>query len=273
MSEKKIVIKLNYGEPSAKPHRSTPTPEYEWNYKRITIALLIGVAIGILAYWLSIGTPRTEVAGSTEKSYAEPESVATENQRALTQSEEVNRDQIDQNIDSNTLADHDNSNLAVSETANIVQETPSIDTQITPAQEVLESKVVETATSQQATHSDVATGIDPKNIARAQFSWGIKDKEPTSYVTSPAILRPGDSVTLYFFSEFNNMSGQSVSHEWSRNGKFVWAKNFRVEGNLWRVFSSKRLTSDVLGEWTVTIKDASGENLGEYTLKVLQPKT
>lgn len=267
MSEKKIVIKLNYGTPSAKQHRSPPPPEYEWNYKRIAIALLIGVAIGVLAYWLSMG-PSTEVA-----SKAEPVSTDSENQIPLAKPEEVNPDQIDQNVDSDSSLDHNNSNLIVSDTFEITKEVSPTVTENSPEPTTDESTTSSTPATQQATNNNPSPLLAPNNIVRAQFSWGIKDREPTSDVTSPAILRPGDSVTLYFFSEFYNMAGQSVSHEWSRNGKFVWAKNFRIEDNLWQVFSSKQLTSNALGEWTVKIKDASGENLGEYRLKVLQPKT
>jgi hypothetical protein len=107
-------------------------------------------------------------------------------------------------------------------------------------------------------------------LVRAQFAWGIKDKEPTAVIASPAILQSGNSVTLYFFSEFNGMQGRTVSHRWSRNGRVALIKDFQVAGEHWRVFSSKQLNTKLLGEWKVTIRDDKGENLGEFVLNVLK---
>ncbi|MGH8547432.1 MAG: DUF2914 domain-containing protein [Methylococcales bacterium] len=110
-----------------------------------------------------------------------------------------------------------------------------------------------------------------KTLVRAQYTWGIKDKEPTGVIGSPAILQPSDSVTVYFFSEISGMNGQTVSHRWSHNGRLALVKVFQVGGENRRVFSSMQLNTPLLGEWKVTIRDSKGQDLGEFVLNVLKP--
>ncbi len=272
MSEKKIVIKLNYGTPKPKQQRSTAPLEYEWNYKRIVIALVIGIiSCATLGYWLSTPTPMSEV--TKQGTGIDSETVSTEKQASLIDSRNVDNERSLQNSDSDPSHNSTGSELTRGELVETAQVQPRTDNKEFSKQDSLELDVADTAAFQQSTNIVASASVAHKNVSRAQFSWGIKDQEPTSEIISPAILRPGDSVVLYFFSEFNDMTGQSLSHEWSHNGKVHSTKKFQIGKNRWRVFSSKQLTSDLLGEWKVSIKDSSGKELGQYELNVLEPKT
>jgi hypothetical protein len=256
MSEKKIVIKLKYGASASQDHGSPSLalpPQYDWNYKRI--ALLVGVvAIALLGYRFLIRPAGPELDVLSE-------SIISDKQPKVTDFHPPTRKPVPiqpgRNLNPDELQSLTDSELPTSVTDNTRQG---------------EIDVADTAAFQKAANIDETTSVHTKNIVRARFTWGIKDREPTGEIKSPAILQPGDSVTLHFFSEFNDMKGQSISHEWSHNGNVVVAKDFQISENRSRVFSSKQLTSNLLGKWKVAIKDSKGENLGEFVLKVLAPK-
>ena len=274
MSEKKIVIKLNYGAPKSKQHRSSAPPDYEWNYKRIAIALTIAIIFSAaLSYWLSTPTPQPEVADRGTDTDIAYETLSSEKQAMLKNSRNVDDENSFLNRDSDPSPNAPNQELLIPESVETTHEKTLVTNRKIPKQDSFELDVADTAAFQQSTKIDPAASVGRQNVARAQFTWGINNHEPTGEIASPAILRPGDSVVLYFFSEFDDMNGQSLSHEWSHNGKVHSTKKFQIDENRWRVFSSKRLTSDLLGEWKVTIKDSSGEEFGQYELKVLKPKT
>lgn len=276
MPEKKIVIKLKYGAVASQNHGSLSLPsqpQYDWNYKRIAWAVGVMV-ITLMGYRLLIGSPEPDVAKSINEINVPSESIISEKQRTITNSRpsaggvsSIQQEEVSEPNASQSLTDSEITTTATGTTRQVIP----------PAKQGLsvqgrsELDVADTAAFQDAAYFDTLAPVQTKNIVRAQFTWGIKNKEPTSELRSPAILQPGDSVALYFFSEFNNMDGQILSHEWSHNGKVVVNKDFQINEDHWRVFSSKQLTSDLLGKWKVTIKDSKGENLGEFVLAVLEP--
>lgn len=277
MPEKKIVIKLKYGATASQDHGSPALPlqpQYDWNYKRI--AWVVGaILIALLGYRLLVGSPEPEVAIRVNEIDVPSESIFSEDQRTLTNSRQSVREVSPAQLDgdpgpnkSQSLTDSDITTTLTDKNRQV--KSPGTKPGLS-VQDRSKLDVADTAAFQDATNIDALAPVQTKNIVRAQFTWGIKNREPTSKIRSPAILQPGDSVALYFFSELKDMAGQSLSHEWSHNGRVVVAKDFQINENRWRVFSSKQLTSDLLGEWKVAIKDSKGENLGEFVLEVLEP--
>ncbi len=244
MSEKKLVIKLKYGASAPRdkrPHPSLRPPDYEWNYKRIALVLGIGL-IGLV--WLTyfiIDAPENRVAKHGAESKATTATLNRSSQPVLSTS------------DRQTASGRSQQNSRTEEPQTVSRS----GTDVSPHAE--------------GSHENRSDAEKSKQLVRAQFAWGIKDKEPTGEIGSPAILRPSDSVTLYFFSELEGMNGQSVSHRWSHDGRVALIKEFEIRGENWRVFSSKQLNTKLLGEWKVTVRDSRGQDLGEFVLNVLKP--
>ena len=272
MSEKKLVIKLKFGSTVDRDRESRPIrkqPQYEWNYKRIAVAFSLCLLVFvILAYGFIDEAPDKATVGRT----ADPEPVAASNES------------FKQNPSRSPTADHQVRSMPFDEINRIDEPRAPSGHRIEPsAGEKAIPKKVSSANEAPSVESDTQTRrVDPsqddeqasgdsRNVVRAQFAWGIKDKEPTGEIRSPAILQPGHSVDLYFFSEFKGLQGQAISHVWLRNGKLVEIRDFEVGGDRWRVFSSKRLNSKLLGEWSVKIRNAEGKSLGTFALEVLQP--
>ena len=101
-----------------------------------------------------------------------------------------------------------------------------------------------------------AASCPPKQgkVKRAMFTTQVVDREPVDQVL---ILE--DKVNLiYFFTDLRNLQGHEIIHRWEHDGKLVSQKSFEVKGPRWRVFSSLRLDSSMLGRWTVVVTTKDG---------------
>jgi hypothetical protein len=76
----------------------------------------------------------------------------------------------------------------------------------------------------------------------------------------------GTSERIYCFTELENFTGQVVTHSWEYRGEVMHKVRFHVDGPQSRVWSSRVLTPDRPGSWTVVIMSSTGMILGERTL-------
>lgn len=100
-------------------------------------------------------------------------------------------------------------------------------------------------------------------VSRAQFTSAILDREPVDEVTSI------DSTTskIFFFTELRNLEDRTVTHRWTHGGEVKAEVIFKVRGSRWRVYSSKTLLPEWIGDWTVEVISEDGTVLGTYELK------
>jgi len=98
-------------------------------------------------------------------------------------------------------------------------------------------------------------------VARAQFTTGISDREPMDAITELGT----DHTQVYFFTELTGFSGETITHRWEHGGETIAEVSFDVRGPRWRVWSSKQLQPDWTGEWKVSVVDGAGNVLVEKT--------
>jgi hypothetical protein len=89
-------------------------------------------------------------------------------------------------------------------------------------------------------------------ISRALFTTGIDNREPVAVVDS---IDSGTDNSISFFTEVNDMSGETVTHQWTHNDKVMFEKTFEVKSARWRVWTSKTLNPGWTGSWTVNVLD------------------
>ncbi|MDH3527381.1 MAG: DUF2914 domain-containing protein [Gammaproteobacteria bacterium] len=106
------------------------------------------------------------------------------------------------------------------------------------------------------------SGPDTGLVKRANFSSDIHEREPVDNLTELV----GNTEQVYFFTELRDLAGQVVVHSWEYQGESVAEVRFKVSGPRWRVWSSKTLTPDRHGTWTVLVLNAAGEILAEKAL-------
>jgi hypothetical protein len=101
-----------------------------------------------------------------------------------------------------------------------------------------------------------------ENVRRAVFTTSVVDREPVDELNSI----PGDAGQICFFSEIVNLTGESITHRWIHGEETVAEVTFDIGGPRWRVYSSKVLSPDRTGPWTVEIVNGDGNTLQRATL-------
>lgn len=90
-----------------------------------------------------------------------------------------------------------------------------------------------------------------KNISQAVFAKGIVDRQPIEIITEA-----DDSLgKIYFFSNIRNLAGDRITHRWLYKDKIKAEISFDIEGERWRVWSSKNIWHTWTGEWMVEVVD------------------
>ncbi len=92
------------------------------------------------------------------------------------------------------------------------------------------------------------------NIARAQFTTKIEDREPVDQV----VVIDNSITTLYFFADVRHMEGRAVTHSWEYDCQVISKKTFTIKGPRWRIYSQKELLPSMTGKWTVVVRDDRG---------------
>ena len=101
-------------------------------------------------------------------------------------------------------------------------------------------------------------------VSRALFTIGIDNREPVIMVDSIS----SDSYTsISFFTELNGMSGKTVTHQWLFDDRVMFEKSFEVNGDRWRIWTSKTLIPDWTGTWTVKVLNEDGSLLERKTFE------
>lgn len=99
------------------------------------------------------------------------------------------------------------------------------------------------------------------SVTRAQFTTNVIDREPVDEIT----ILTNDNNKIYFFSEQQHMTGQIIKHRWEYNNKVMAEIEFGIGGPHWRVYSSKTLLPEWLGEWKVSVVDKDGDVIAQET--------
>jgi hypothetical protein len=97
-------------------------------------------------------------------------------------------------------------------------------------------------------------------VTRASFTTAIENREPVDSIETLT----NDRTEIFFFSELQNMMGQTITHQWKFQNEVMAEVSFDVGGPRWRVYSSKRLFPGWLGDWTVVVTDASQNELATH---------
>ena len=102
---------------------------------------------------------------------------------------------------------------------------------------------------------------DEGEIDRAQFTTAVENHEPVDEITELGT----DHDRVLFFMEARNMENHTLTHRYSYEGEVEAEVELAIGGPRWRTWSSKRLTPDWEGEWTVEVVDEEGTVHGSWS--------
>ena len=94
-----------------------------------------------------------------------------------------------------------------------------------------------------------AISFAANNVYRAQFTTQVSDKEPVDNISQ----LENSFTFIYFFTDIRDCVGCKIEHIWYLNGKHVYTQKGVAKYARYRWWSSKTLTDNMLGTWTVTV--------------------
>ncbi len=107
----------------------------------------------------------------------------------------------------------------------------------------------------------VAMPLAHAEVARSIITTEVIDREPVNDLE----VVPLPEETVLFFTELRNMEGQTILHRWMLGSEQMAEVSFNVGGPRWRVWSSKQMLPEWIGDWVVQVVDGSGEVVAEKT--------
>ena len=270
-TDKNISIKVK----SKTERRIMEEPELEmiseWNYKRVAYALIVLILLVILpAYYFSSQdnsdlekTPPIEAQvlnqaavkqGSLKKPALEPSSKS-----AITEPEPVQAS---------------SSAVVVKETVSVVAQKPAKEiisaqptAQITaklPTEKIAKQNVQEEQVIESVIQS---TDLNPY-IARAQLAQGVNKLEPYGNIDLPILVDSSKAYGVTYFTEVINMQGDTIFHEWLKEGHSVYKRKINIRGNRWRISTSKLFPYNSIGQWQVRTITQQGNILHKIDFSV-----
>ncbi len=95
-------------------------------------------------------------------------------------------------------------------------------------------------------------------VSRHAFARDVVAREPVG----EAAAFPADAGRVYFFSQIMGAGDAAeIRHVWIYDGREVASVPLAVEGPSWRTWSSKEILPQFVGDWTVEVRDGSGNVL------------
>lgn len=93
------------------------------------------------------------------------------------------------------------------------------------------------------------TGYISQHLAQAQFTTRVKDRMPVDEITKLS----KEFKKVYFFTDVRKCQGCRIQHQWWYKGELVSEVDGKAKYNRYRWWTSKTLTANMTGQWTVKV--------------------
>ena len=110
----------------------------------------------------------------------------------------------------------------------------------------------------------ITANVYAGEVSRAMFTTSIQDREPVMAVDS---VSSNAFKSISFFTELNDFQGHNITHQWIFDDTVMFEKSFEVNGERWRVWTSKTLLPGWTGVWTVRVLDDDRSELISKTFE------
>jgi hypothetical protein len=105
-------------------------------------------------------------------------------------------------------------------------------------------------------------------VTRSVVTSDVADLEPVDNLGPNIALNDGGFQTVFYFTELRNFTAGQIVHRWVYNGRVIADVPLRVDGGWrWRTYSSKDLLPGMTGEWSVSVIDGDGRELGRQEFR------
>ena len=272
-TDKSISIKVK----SKTERRIMEDPELEmiseWNYKRIAYALIVLILLVILpAYYLSSqdnSDPEKTPPIAPIETQVVNQATVKQNKPALEPLSKSTTTEPEQEVvQAIYSAEGDNESVSAVPQAPakeiISAETTAQITAKLPAENIAKQNAQEEQVIESVIQS---TDLNPY-IARAQLAQGVNKLEPYGNIELPILVDTSKAYGITYFTEVINMQGDTVFHEWLKEGSSVYKRKINIRGNRWRISTSKLFPYNSTGQWQVRTITQEGDILHKIDFSV-----
>lgn len=234
----------------------------EWNIKRIVVVLLLLLSVVMLAlYFFNNSEDNAITAPLGGASHIIPQdSLLKHTPQQITLD-----DSPDQGLTSQVLH-----KAVVNKRSKSARASSATVTSQIFKNSVSATKTSATEHESQQTAKITSSGSTPKNphISRAQLSKSVKNKEPVGQLILPLLVNNIKAQQIVYFTEVNDFQGNTVFHQWLKEGDIKFNRKIIIGGNRWRISTSKLFTYKSVGQWQVRIMTKQGQILHKIDFSV-----
>lgn len=105
-------------------------------------------------------------------------------------------------------------------------------------------------------------------LVHAQLSNRLINRKPLDQAPAVIPMNEQGLVTVYFYTELQDMQGKTLYYNWYREDKRVARVRARPQRALTRAYTSKFIDRYMLGHWRVELTSAEGEPLARAEFEV-----
>lgn len=285
MANKKIVIKINRGANEAiKEEVSRPVMVTEWHVGRIISAILIlSLALLTIGYFfLSSEEESQDIIPATTSTQISPGDISMPVEIAeeddnngdslrnstITNKQTISNDAINKSEQESSQPTLPYSPVGIKDS--IQESNKKSNSQPTDENEnKTELTEVLKKDEKRDQKPDNYSTIYDQHVSRALLASRIVNKEPSGKLSSPIVVDNDKAVSVFYFTEINNMKGQVLYHHWILNGKTRFKRKINILGKRWRATTSKNINYRQKGHWLVKLTDKDGNILSVVTFDVI----
>ena len=253
--------------------------DYHWGRIVLTAILLVGLGIGAYQFIFSSSeeTTQRDVVQKQKTDIYPTEKIEADTSEAKAVSEELVTVKVSQ-LDKKrmTAIQEVEAPFQKTETAEInaialeletlkTKEAATKKTPETTSSIEIKAKQYSTKTLDTRTKAELFTAT----IKRAKLTDQVKRREPGNALPQALTLDPNGLSKVYFYTEVIGQAGKTHYHHWYRNGKLQAKVPITIGSDRWRCYSSKYLTQQQTGEWTVKVKNAKGQLLAQSDFNLI----
>ncbi|BBN80090.1 hypothetical protein PA25_00750 [Pseudoalteromonas sp. A25] len=124
--------------------------------------------------------------------------------------------------------------------------------------------------AEHAAITNVALGaqIDSNLVSRAVLTTGVVDREPVDVLKENLELSQFTD-KLFFFTEINNLQGQTVQHLWFHQDQLMAEIPLTISAVRFRTYSSKNIMPSQTGPWRVEVVTEEGQLLAQKSFRII----
>lgn len=247
MTEKKVVVRLNYSLDRRPSETAEPEMITEWHVGRIVAALVILIVLAGGAVWFmwKQGMPGgpSEGSAAAKKDSAPAQTIV---RTTIPGKQETSDGEVRAAVEA--------LNQALMAAAREVPPSPL------PARAVAGPSDEENLTDK-----------DPR-VVQAVLSKLVYHRQPVGLIENSVYAQRDKAIGVFYYTRLKSMKGERIYHEWWHQGKLMFRKSVTVRRDPSLFYTSKLVNTRMLGNWQVFLKDSEGQVMDSKRFEVKAPQ-